>query len=64
MKKIDGTWYNVDVISRMSFEEFRSTCTGWTDDKINNIYFQITGKKPETKSKKKATPVTDEGKTE
>jgi hypothetical protein len=45
MKNINGTWYNVGEISRITFEEFRSINTNFTEDKAKNIYEQITGKK-------------------
>ena len=57
MKKINGTQYNVDAISQMTFEEFASTCADKTREYQENIYFQITGKKPEVVKKKKDIPV-------
>jgi len=54
IKNINGIQYNVDAISQMTFEEFRSTCIGYSDERIKNIYFQITGEKVEEKPIKKA----------
>ena len=53
MKKINGTWYNVSEISRMTFEEFCSTVPDYLEEKKKNIYEQITGKQVKTESKKK-----------
>jgi len=56
MKTINGIQYNVDVIFQMTFEEFRSTCTGQTEEKIANAWKQITGKDVEVKEKKEIKP--------
>ena len=53
--KINGTWYNVEQISQMTFEEFCSIFTANTKEQNENLYFQITGKKPEIKTEKKET---------
>jgi len=37
--------YNVSEISQMTFEEFRSLHTSWSDNKCKNVYQEITGKK-------------------
>ena len=53
VKIINGIQYNVDAISQMNFEEFRSTCTGQSEDKIANVWREITGKEPEIEKKEK-----------
>lgn len=53
MKKIGNTWYNVEHISQMSFEEFCSIIPSKTKEIQENLYFQITGKKNEPVIEKK-----------
>ncbi len=50
IKKINGIQYNVDEITQMTFEQFRSTCTGYSDEQIKKLYEEITNKKIEKKS--------------